>query len=507
MKSRSILVVVRLLFSATCAHAATVTPATATDYLFSTPLRPTHIKGVVMGSPPAYSVPRSEDQDWLNEALRERLSYMWGTSPNSATNTSLAAEFGKWDLDATNRYHRWSTAVDADGVTNVVIGYHLVTNTPPTSGSPDARTGSSYWHIGEPAADLWNPTGTSDYLHHYLDPDATLVTDVRTYDGGDVWTNNYTAVVYTNGWTNVFSTISVPMTNGAVSVHTNQWFGPRRFSHAVVYTNVTAAGAIHYCHTGNGAFPGYTNAPPIASRSHVSSRFDVPAVISNDYVALRGATRLSNGMPQYPTTPPSPPTVMVRSEFFDGELDSRRTNSWAYSTSFYYVLGGSLYSWWEEGDEQGEYVKKYGREAYEDLTIQDVAMFETQFPSALVAGTGGVRRVEVEAVYAVVDSFAYSVVYEDYDTDTYDSSSVNVKAIVRIPSPELDVSRAQAYVKIHLNPRDVLESVALAAGVPDPPEDIAAFTPGLHYTKEWRMTCNQFILFYRIHPSSKFDNW
>ena len=158
-------------------------------------------------------------------------------------------------------------------------------------------------------------------------------------------------------------------------------------------------------------------------------------------------------------------------------------------------------------DEQGEYVKKYGREAYEDLTIQDVAMFETQFPSALVAGTGGVRRVEVEAVYAVVDSFAYSVVYEDYDTDTYDSSSVNVKAIVRIPSPELDVSRAQAYVKIHLNPRDVLESVALAAGVPDPPEDIAAFTPGLHYTKEWRMTCNQFILFYRIHPSSKFDNW
>ena len=113
---------------ASAATPATVTPATANGYHFSTPVYPAHIRGVVMGDPPAYLTPRREDLDWLAEAARERIALRGGRIPNP--DTHLYPEFGMWDLSATNRVHAWATAVDAVGTTNVVVGYHLVTNTP-----------------------------------------------------------------------------------------------------------------------------------------------------------------------------------------------------------------------------------------------------------------------------------------------------------------------------------------------------------------------------------------
>ena len=113
----AMIAVLRLLFSAACAHAATVTPAAAAAYYFSTPLRPAHLHGEVMGSPPAYYIPRSEDFDWLRETTMEREALSSRADGlyayNFGTNVVLRPEFGKWALSEANRFYRWATAVDA----------------------------------------------------------------------------------------------------------------------------------------------------------------------------------------------------------------------------------------------------------------------------------------------------------------------------------------------------------------------------------------------------------
>ena len=115
MKRNLILPVVSLLSATFPVGAASVFPAAATNYIFTTPYRPAHVRGTVMGSPPAYYIPRSEDLDWLNEAVWERLALSgseFAAPYNFGTNTVLRPEFGRWDLSETNRFYRWVTATD-----------------------------------------------------------------------------------------------------------------------------------------------------------------------------------------------------------------------------------------------------------------------------------------------------------------------------------------------------------------------------------------------------------
>lgn len=523
----ALLAVVRLLFSA--AHAATATPAAATNYLFTTPQRPAAIRGLVMGSPPAYYVVRSEDFDWLNEALEERLCYMGGTFPN-VTNTTLAAEFGKWDLDATNRFYRWATAVDAAGVTNVVVGYHLVTNTPPTSGSPGATVPSSYLLIGAAAGALWNPTAGPEA---YLDPDVPLATGAHAYNSFQVWTNIYSIASYTNALTNAFSTISIPMTNGTVSVHTNQWHGYLPAPHDIVHTNVIQAweSLIHFCHVGNGPFPGYTNAPPFASASWGMEnlrRFGPTAIISNDYVALRGAVRLADRI-SWPTNAPARSTyrehysgVAYTNDVYESYADitpwnwtsdstsvstNLTVNDWlAYSfqqshsvweTSASYKTHDSDGYEWIEGADVTE--RTIGRR--EQGRVSGTAVFETRFPSDL-ATIGGTTRIAVEAMYASVWFH-----YDNHSLSNYeDGVEIYSNVVVRLAGPVLDVSGKTATVKAQLDSRAICASAAQAAGAPAPPSSLDG-DPGEERAESWWISRDGFAIFYRISPSSKLDGW
>ncbi len=521
----ALLAVVRLLFSA--AHAATATPAAAKNYLFTTPSHPASIRGLVMGSPPAYYVVRSEDFNWLNEALEERLCYMGGTFPNG-TNTTLAAEFGKWDLDATNRFHRWTTAVDAAGVTNVVVGYHLVTNTPPTSGSPGATVPGSYGLIGDAAALLWNPTTHTDY---YLDPDVPLATGAHAYNRNQVWTNTFSIASYTNALTNAFSTISIPMTNGTVSVHTNQWHGFLQAPHDIVYTNVTQASEslIHFCHVGDGPFPGYTNAQPIATWDTGDlRRFGTTAIISNDYVALRGAVRLADRI-SWPTNAPARSTyrehysgVAYTNDLYASLADvtpwnwtsdytSVSTNltasDWlAYSfqqshsvreTSVSYKTHDSDGYEWIEGADVTE--RTIGRR--EQGRVSGTAVFETRFPSDL-ATIGGTTRIAVEAMYASVLFH-----YDNHSLSNYeDGVEIFTNVVLQLAGPVLDVSGKTATVKVQLDSRAICASAAQAAGAPAPPSSLDG-DPGEERAESWWISRDGFAIFYRISPSSKLDGW
>lgn len=517
----ALLAVVRLLFSA--AHAATVTPNAASNYLFTTPLRPASIRGLVMGSPPAYYVPRSEDIDWIEEALTERQVLRRGGFPYSK-NTVLRPEFGKWDLAATNRFYRWVTAVDAEGVTNVVVGYHLVTNSPASllnRAVIDRENLNTL--VGMAAGALWNPTGNGDYRGKYLDPNATLTSGAKLCKEG-IYTNIYSVAGFTNGWTNATSTISMPMTNGTVSVHTNDWAATKHFPTTFTITNVCEVLPFDACHSGGGPFPGYTNAPPLNSLFP-----SAPVAFSNDYAALRGAVRLADSL-RTPTNAPSKSiySLKERGVRYTNEIYSSyaaitptpwtdnytRTytnlneQSWiGYEFRREHSTGEVTVDYYTEPDEDGyqtvesTVVPWFYIRTEEASTSDGTAVFKTRFTSDLVT-TGGAMRVEVEAVYAGVE-----FCYDNYDLKTlvYEVE-MRTNAVVRLPGPELDVSGTNATVKVLIDERAICEAAAQAAGAPAPPSSLDG-DPGEDRGEYWRCEWTGYYIFYRTHPSSKLDGW
>ena len=513
------------------APAATVTPAAATNYLFTTPNRPAHIRGVVMGTPPAYYSPRSEDFDWLNEALQERLSYQGGTSPNSTSNTALVAEFGKWALSETNRFYRWTTAVDAAGVTNVVVGFNLVTNSPTSNGSPDATIGGGDWLIGESAATLWNPTGgfpsdatSSTYLQRFLDPDVGLLEGARVCNGSEVWTNVYELVTFTNGWTNAFSTISMPMTNGTVSVYTNSWTHLVRLPSENVYTNVIESSvlypAIHFCHTGGGPFPGYTNAPPIG----YATSFAVVSVISNDYAALRGAVRLADRFEKAGNGPAfTVSSYTERGESYTNDLYESYADitpvSWSHSgvttneiTVGTYLWGSYSFqrehptwmnsvSYKDAGTVKTVEVPEYEIDNYDNNAHAGTALLETRFPSDL-ATAGGAARVAIEAVYYGA-GFSYAKLSISNGVTV---AGVSTNVVLRLAGEVLDVSGAKATVQVAIDARVLCAAVAAAAGAPALPSSLDG-DPGAGMSEKWEVYPKGFVAVFRITPQSQITTW
>lgn len=494
--------------------AATAFPSAASNYAFVTPHFPAHIRGLVMGSPPAYYIPRNEDFDWLAEAIAERMAYAAGSF--ASTNTVLHPEFGKWALSETNHFSRWVTAVDAAGVTNVVVGYHLVTNAPSSRPATDAVIGTSYYLAGSAAGEFWNPPGTVDWRNGYLDPAAELVTDAKVYRGA-TYTNIYSLAGYTNGWTNATSTISMPMTNGTVSVHTNIWTAYRQYPVAHTYTNVFESRAFDACHTGDGPFPGYTNVPPFFAGS-------MPAAFSNDYAALRGAVRLADYIVAATNAPARVDDVaLYRGVAYTNDLyesyaaispwhwtnttSSVSTNN--YSDDWIAYDLDTYHSTWEETvlykDANGEVktatVPGYTVSVEEEGRTSGTAVFETRFDSGL-ASVGGEATVSVEAVYAQV-SFYYS----DHSLTNYDDRTViHTNVVVRLAGPVLAASGPRAVVEVAIDSRAICAIAASAAGAPAPP-DIAAADPGAGRGTYWSVSVGSALIFYRTRPASKLGGW
>jgi len=511
------------LFAPHGLRAAAAYPSAASNYVFTTPLRPAHIRGLVMGSPPAYYVPRSEDVDWLNEAIAERLA-LAGSWELHSTNTVLRPEVGKWELSETNRFYKWVTAIDAAGVTNVVVGYNLVTNSPPTSGSPSAsyagESGPDFRFIGT-ADYFWNPAGSADYHLRYLAANAPLVANAKPYRH-TTYTNIYTLAGFTNGWTNATSTITMAMTNGTVSVHTNEWAAWRVFPTEFIYTNVFGSTVLDACHAVDTFFPGYTNVPPL-----VRTWCSVPVAISNDYAMLRGAVRLAEEL-YVPTNAPEKWVVNERqrgdaytNDLYESIADIipwHWTNSTTsvstnldYSDWCEYELSMLHSSWkttvlYKETDSQGyvriksKDVTEYTISNTETKQFEDTAIFETRFPSDVVT-TGGTMRVGVDAMYAAVRFY-----YENYCTTNYeDGASLLTNVVVRLAGPELDVSGSNTTARVLINSRAICEAAAQAAGVPAPPD--VSGDPGAQRTKKWSISRLGFVIIYRTHPTSKLDGW
>lgn len=516
MRRIHILAFIRLLSATLPVGAASVIPAAATNYYFTTPLRPAHIRGLVMGSPPAYYIPRSEDFDWLNEAYHERVALSSRGSYDFGSSDILVPEFGKWNLSETNRFDRWVTAVDAAGVTNVVVGYNLVTNTPTSDGSP-----GQYWDgpvIGRPVS--WSggiKPGTSSRAFYnpvcdpyaFLDPDVQLVKQSRTYDL-ESFTNVYTVASCTNAVTNSFSTIEMPMTNGTVSVHTNRWEAQRTIPVTVACTNVMTLYAIDYCHVGGGPFPGYTNAPPLAT-----PLCHVPTVLSNDYAALRGTLRLADPDPWITNAPPAD---IVGNYYFT----ERNTVSGTYTNHndtgyhFTYWIRGSKERIWAEIPGTNVYERIWYTISEEEFTVpqtRDITV-RTRFPSKVVT-TGGVARVTLEAAFADV-WFAYfqhqagDPVPEDGDAgvdvqEMYMSKNVVLRLNVSTP---LDHTGEHSCVRLTLDSKNLLNSAASAIqGVPTPPQNAATFSPPEWHECSWSMHLDGIVLIYSLHPTSKFTDW
>ena len=233
--------------AALSAFAASVPQNSADKYYFTVPLHPGGIKGVVMGDPPDYRVMRSEDIDWLNEAAAERRALFTGTAPSQKV--SLVPEFGRWPVTATNGFEGWASAVFSDNgdvQTNLVARYSYRTND--LSGSlrmiqkgPAVKTGrgglipkktigeyGGRYHYVLTGLGIENPTNLiSDYSVTEASPNGSFVwpseTNITTMTVTN-WTGSYkvNGRTYESVRTNI-SYLTMNMTNGTVSVHTNMW--------------------------------------------------------------------------------------------------------------------------------------------------------------------------------------------------------------------------------------------------------------------------------------------
>lgn len=476
------LAVVSLMFAALPVGAAHVWPDSAAGYIFSTPLYPGKISGVVMGSPPEYFTPRSEDADWLSEAIAERMALRNGHLPDP--NTVLYPEFGIWELSETNRFYRWETAVDADGVTNVVVGFHLVTNTPPI--------GNTSKYVGTDYLSLVSRIFYVISFGRFLDGDEPLSSTPRVafdWTGASSLTNVTYSYLATNIVTNAFSTIEMPMTNGTVSVHTNAWNFTALEYVPIAVTSVVQASFVDYCHPGDKPFPAFTNFP---ERTLFSTPYAQPVVIGAMYETLNGLVRLHD----------SADTTNYSSVISWDSIDGYWTNS--VESSALYRFSWSCqksYSWNSETHTYDETLIDY---ASETRTPAYVAIAPTRFDSLLVT-TGGAERVEIQAAFAVVE-FEYRFERQTGDIPNlrFETLTNLHKAVIApLASPVLDTSETVALARVSLDARSLCVAAATAVGVDTPP------SPGQYQTTpgdaaRWETKCSKIVLIYKLNPSSKF---
>lgn len=282
-----------LVAIALAASGASVPQTAADQYVFSRPNLPSNIVGVVMGDPPAYSIPRSEDVAWLREAYAERATLAGdGGWTGLQEVVTLEPRFGSWPLSASNQFERWVTAtsLQADGsvATNIIVGYIAATNR--GNGVDTARISSVDLGYNLPIDLLANTDGLATGF---------LETDDSAYiSGAKAWllpppdvtlTNIASETVWVPSWTNCTNVVTMAMTNGTVSVFTNVWtvFAP---TSVVVYvTNETAAvdegvGALFT----NFVVHGHARSYPGPLRGELAT-----AQITNHYAFLKDCRRLA----------------------------------------------------------------------------------------------------------------------------------------------------------------------------------------------------------------------
>lgn len=276
--------------------AATVPQDSADKYYFSRPNMQSNIVGVVMGDPPAYSLPRSEDIAWLREAWCERAALAqenpaWTGLVDVVT---LEPKFGRWTIEHTNDFARYVTAAEPTGdgglSTNIVVGYETVTNK--GSGLDSAHIVAVDPSSGVAALVV----NTNNYFGGFLSTnDHEYISSARSEEY-DPSTNEIFVVeisekrVMVPAWSNLTEYVRMRMTNGTESVWTNSW---AQFAPTQVVVIATNRRHVAKYATGEWIFTnklarGYDLAPPGKIRGILDT-----AAITNQYAYLRGAYRLA----------------------------------------------------------------------------------------------------------------------------------------------------------------------------------------------------------------------
>lgn len=368
--------------------AATVPQDSAGKYFFSTPYS-TNLVGTVIGDPPAYRTLRREDIAWIREAACERAALAQGTWWGFEQ-ARLEPEFGRWPLSESNRFARFTAAREWRGgilETNIVVGWSLVTNafgvgvlvarSAADDSKPDGRIdaftglsfGSGTGRYLEASSNDFRAVGTSPWnLPSHTNIVTSVTTNWGSYWGDDGLVFNHTTVV---------EHVTMAMTNGTVSVHTNTWTYSLPHVVTTVATNIEA-GTFFDLLFASGAAPWLDASPPSAMRP-----FPAYSYVRDSYSLLRRMNMLAEATYN---------TNLFRSIVHRWEYDSHedkwkmRPDTWTNETSDVGLfLDGVVIGYVAEGYESGN-----GR---------------VLLPSRLrwdVLHTGGVCRVTRSDLYARV---------------------------------------------------------------------------------------------------------
>lgn len=425
----------------TPAHAVTVTPATAADYIFHRPVLTNNIRGVVMGWPPAYRVIRSEDVDWILEAWEERAAIRSGST--NRNNRAVGATVKRDDLaDISTFWNGWPREDEGwlDGSVELAT----------------ARVPFSHW--GQVTTNIW------------LYEDTASITNIPEtyYDIG---------VSKSNG----FTVITMPLTNGTLSVFTNRWTWEYADKEKVFVTatNIHTWTHLDWCQADPSApFPGNMDAPRL-NWSGSLIEFPTVSAVSNAYQNLRSTSRLAD-IDCLETNH----CATIYSTQRNGVLSRPITNAnqtLSYYLSLYASTNGQSYS----GTETAQHTPY-------------VAHVPTRFKS-YINTIGGSQRVELEAAYAPV-SLDY------YFRDGFHRSpteSVMTNVMIRISDATLDMSGDTIYVHVPYNARQLCTLAATAVDLPPVPSDGVMHRPDDGETFEWECKSLGFVFIYRISPSVK----
>ncbi len=392
-----------------------VPQTSASDYIFTVPRLTNHIHGVLVDTTNHYGVIRSEDVDWLLEAWAER-SRIW----SGRVGRPLAGA---------------GPVVSRDDVIFSLEGYD------------------------------------------WLDADAPLLPFVRLFGGYQTTTNTYAQTSYTNGWTNALSTISMPMTNGVVSVFTNSWRQQKLFPVTSVMTNVHVWDDVDYCHGLDGVpFPAYSNVNLLSWGyfGETFSQFPTVGSIAHAREILRGTRRLAD-----------------KDMFFTNEtytVSDERYRSSGSTMTITNVVGGC------------RYVFRAGHDLSSRTRMPPfTADVATRFSARLIT-TGNVNRVAVEAAYAT-GSFTYSRLRGNNVEQL-----LNTNAVVRLENPVLDISGEEAFCRVRIDAEELCAMCAAAAGCEWPPESINYYTSD-GVSTYWRFNVDDFTIIYSVSPSVKLPDW
>ena len=292
-------------FNLSTLHAAVVPQKSQTDYYFSLPnatnsVTRTNLLGQVIGQPPAYRSLRREDVAWLREAACERAALANGSwwTANELGRRQARPVFGHFPLSQTNRFASYTVAREwrnGQLETNIVVGMVWVTNAfdvaypmsvqtaegrdlakPDNSPGIDVFGGLSFGS-GEERY-LLSSNGLlqgSQHVSNVWPPSRTnIVTTVITNWGGYSWDEGGNWVSHRS---NCVDVVTMPMTNGTVSVRTNSWTVSLPWEVSSASTNVTPFSTVDLLFDGREAR--WDDAtPPAAMRT-----FPVYSYITNSY--------------------------------------------------------------------------------------------------------------------------------------------------------------------------------------------------------------------------------